>query len=187
MEKQLAIYVSASPEMDAECELLGQLLAGLSKSVKWIIKRTPGRYERGNPDIRALRTSQFYLILLGMDIMAPIGVELTAARSSDLVIFAYRKISVPASPAAAVFAHEANLAWESYKVPQEFIKHLEKALISQILRRSPGYGLELADLEELAERLREIEKGEQEGGAGERPELKIANGAGRGGIILPRS
>ena len=35
MAKQLALYVSASPEMDAECELLGQLLAGMFHSTGW--------------------------------------------------------------------------------------------------------------------------------------------------------
>jgi hypothetical protein len=187
MEKQLAFYVSASYEMDPECELLGQLLAGLSKSVKWIIKRTPGRYERGNPDLEALRSSQFYLILLGMDIVAPIGVELTAARSADLTIFPYRSLSVLSSPAAAVFARDARLRWESYLTAQEFIERLEKALITQILQGSPGYGLELADLEELAERMQVIEKRGKERSGEERQGSPVAGGAGRGGVILPKS
>ena len=40
MAAELSIYVSASPEMDAECELLGQMLANMARSLRWTIKRS---------------------------------------------------------------------------------------------------------------------------------------------------
>ena len=179
MEKELAIYVSASAEMDAECELLGQLLAEMTKSIRWTIKRTPSPHELANPDLEALRASQFYLILMGSDITAPIGVELQAAKEAKLFTFAFRKMSVAPSPAGAYFIHHVDLEWQPYQTPQEFVRLFERALISQLLEGTPGYGLDVRDLEELAERLRALEEAE-EGQGGER-----RRGAGHGGVILP--
>jgi hypothetical protein len=183
MEKGIAIYISAAAEMDTECELVGQLLASLPKTIPWNIKRTPAPFEPANPDLVALRKSQFYLILLGMDIMAPIGVEWITARSAKLVFFAFRHTGKASSPAAAVFERDANIAWDSYQTPQEFIHKFERALITQLLEGSPGYGLELGDLEALATRLKALQSQESAAGTPDGvPEER--RGAGRGGIIL---
>lgn len=178
MDRELAIYVSASPEMDPECELLGQLLANLPKSIRWSIKRTPAGRENANPDLKALCASQFYLILLGMDIFAPIGVEWRAARDAGLTTFAFRNVSTAPSPAGAYFAHNVGLSWQHYRTPQEFIRHLERELISQLVEGTPGYGLEVADIEDISTRLAALDQGS------EQPDEE-RRGAGGGGVILP--
>jgi len=178
-EKRLAVYVSASPEMEAECELLGQLLADMVKSVKWSIGRTPTHGRNENPDIEGLRASQFYVILLGMDITAPIGVEWRIARQANLTAFAFRKLDRTPSPAAAVFARDSGISWQMYHTPQEFILRFERALIAQLMAGTPGYGLDLADIQELAHRLEACE------GETEKPGGEERRGAGAGGVILP--
>ncbi|NLG49602.1 MAG: hypothetical protein GX552_05770 [Chloroflexi bacterium] len=180
MAKQLAVYVSASPEMDAECELLGQLLAGMFHSTQWTIKRTPAYYERMNPDLDALRGSQFYVILLGMDIMAPMGVEWMVAQEMGLPTFAFHNVEVVASPATSYFMRQSGAQWQSYRSPQEFIHQLERQLIHKLLEGTPGYGVEVSDLEELSARLKALEEQDQAQDRGEE-----RRGAGRGGIILP--
>jgi len=180
MERELAIYVSAAPEMDAECELLGQLLAQLTPAVRWSIKRTPGHHEGGNPDLPALRASPFYLILLGMDIVAPMGVEWMAAQQAHSTVFAYRSAAAIPSPAATTFARNAGVNWTLYTTPLDLQRQFERALIQALVNGTPGYGLELEDIEALAARLKELEK--QSPG----PESEERRGAGRGGIILPR-
>ncbi|MBM3190126.1 MAG: hypothetical protein FJZ90_15570 [Chloroflexi bacterium] len=179
MDRSLALYVSAAPEMDAECERLGQLLADTPRSIRWVIKRTPGPHENANPDLGALAASQFYLILLGTDIVAPVGVELQAARRSGAHVFAYRNVEATPTPAASVFARDVQVAWQGYHSVQEFIQHFERALITQFVEGTPGYGLMLSDLEELSKRLQALEETSPEGAADER------RGAGRGGVILP--
>src|SRR5690554_4831481 len=109
MDKELGIYISAAPEMDAECELVGQLLAGMTQSVRWTIKRTPAPPEGEAPDLERLRASQFYLILLGTDIVAPMGVEHAEARRRELAIFAYRNVELASSPAATYFARNLGI------------------------------------------------------------------------------
>lgn len=179
MDRQLAIYVSAAQEMDHECELLGQLLANMIPSVRWMIKRTPTSHENSNPDLEALSHSQFYLILMGADILAPVGVEWMAARKAGLPVFAYHNASAAPTPAGAVFMRDAGITWEDYKTAQDFIHHLERELITELLRGTPGYGLHLHDIEELSARLKKLEEREQHQEDDER------RGAGGGGVILP--
>ena len=179
IERELSIYISASGEMDAECELVGQRLADVPRAVRWIIKRTPGSYENGNPDLDALVDSDFYLILLGTDITAPIGVEWTVAQETGMTTFAFRNISAVPSPAAAFFIHNAGTDWHRYQTPHEFIWRFERSLISRLIEGTPGYGLSLSDIEELTQRLRATNEAEDAEGGDER------RGAGRGGVILP--
>lgn len=178
MDRVLSLYVSASPEMDAECELLGQILASMPKSMEWVIKRTPGPFEHSNPDMEALSSSQFYVILLGTDITAPIGVELRAALGLGLSVLAYRDTTAVVTPAAAVFARQSSLAWRGYESPQDFGRQFEGALITQLIEGTPGYGLDLSEIGELSARLRALED-DTEG-----PETEDRRGAGRGGVIL---
>ena len=188
MEKRLNLYVSASPEMDAECELLGQLLANITKSTQWTIKRTPGQGEFMNPDFEALRNSQFYVMLLGMDVMAPMGVEWTVAQEVGLSTFAFHNVATVPSPAVTYFMrHTHEVPWEEYRSPQEFIHRLERRLIQRLLEGASGgglfrpIGLDVADVAELTARVKALEGQEETGGAaGEE-----RRGAGRGGIILP--
>ncbi len=180
MATEFAVYISAAPELDPECELLGQRLARLVQSVRWSIKRTPASGEYANPDLEALAQSQFYLILLGRDIVAPMGVEFRAAQSHEIPVFAYRSTQWASTPAASVFAHQSGLAWREYATPQQFVQDFERRLIQRLVEGTPGYGLFVEDLQELARRLREMEKPEEEETASE-----SRRGAGRGGIILP--
>ncbi|MHB0858971.1 MAG: hypothetical protein ACYC5M_15570 [Anaerolineae bacterium] len=184
MDKWLALYVSASPEMDAECELLGQLLAEMPATIRWIIRRTPKPQEVTQPDIEGLRASHFYVILLGMDLMAPVGVEWMAAQAVGLPSFAYHNVSVPPSPATAHFVRNAGIPWQHYETPAEFARHLEKALIERLIQGTPGYGLDLPDIEELSRRLAGLEDKAESSSAGDRRGSEDRRGAGHGGVIL---
>ena len=180
MTVELSLYVSAAAEMDAECELLGQLLAGLPRSARWTIKRTPSAEERVNPALDLLSAATAYVILLGADLVAPMGVEWAAAETAELPRFCYRRRDRTPSPAAMSFARESGAAWQPYATPGEFVAHFERALILELVRGTPGHGLDLRAIEELAERLREIDQEE-------RPESETRRGAGQGGVILPSS
>lgn len=180
--KELGVYISGSNEVDAECELVGRLLAEMTPSVRWVIKRTPRSFEYLNPDLEQLRRSQFYLILLAVDIYAPMGVEWQAAQQEGLTVMAYRHGGVIPSPAAAVFARESGLRWQVYQSPQEFIHLFERDLITCLVEGTPGYGLDLGDIEELSRRLKALDEADR-AAKGESGEER--RGAGRGGVILP--
>lgn len=178
MVTELDLYVSAAAEMDAECELLGQALARMPDTVKWVIKRTPQGMWEGNPDLEYLRHSDFYLLLLGMDVKAPMGVEWRAAQESSLARYAYRKREVAPSPAASVFARRADLPWQYYRTPREFARDFEERLIRRLVAGTPGYGLDLPAVRTLSSRLEELSERQDEA------ETEDRRGAGAGGVIL---
>ncbi|MFH1086503.1 MAG: hypothetical protein V1772_12170 [Chloroflexota bacterium] len=182
MEKELGLYISAAPDVDSECEALGRLLAEMTKGVRWTIKRTPSPPQRLNPDLHHLRRSHFYLILLGQDVVAPMGVELDAARAAQLLLMPFRSRAATPSPAAAHFYHHSNLHWQWYDTPHEFVRQFERRLLAELIAGTPGYGLDLADIEELSVRLKALEGGEPPSA-----EDDPRQGAGRGGVIFPAS
>ncbi|MFP3896084.1 MAG: hypothetical protein ACLFV5_04475 [Anaerolineales bacterium] len=177
MDKELGIYISAAPEADAECELVGQLLAEMPRSVKWTIRRTPRPYEDQHVDVEALRQSQFYLIVLGSDIVAPMGIEWRVARGSNVKTFAFRNVETGFTPAAIFFSRHVGTSWYDYDTPNDFIRAFERALITELIEGTPGYGLDMDDIQILAARLETLEEKEEPAEDGRR-------GAGRGGVIL---
>jgi len=178
MEGELAIYISAAPELDQECELVGQLLAEIPRSRRWRIRRTPAAGEPGNPDLVGLASSQFYLILIASDIYAPVGVEAGRAQREHVPFFAYRKMSAVPSPATSHFVYHCGIEWQPYQAPEEFVRDFELRLIEQLVQGTPGYGLQVSDVEDLVARLAAL----KEPAAYREPEAR--RGAGRGGVIL---
>ncbi len=181
MDRELAIYVSAAAEMDAECELIGQLLADITTTARSVMRRTPRSPEPLTPDVDALLRSDFYVILLAGDLVAPIGVEWSAARTSGLTSLAYRRTGTSPSPALSDFFRSADLTWKAYQTPAEFAFEFERDLVSSLLQETPGHGLHLEDVENLSKRLDRLSQRQADD---EGPDTR--RGAGRGGVILPR-
>ncbi|NLI41745.1 MAG: hypothetical protein GX421_11325 [Caldisericales bacterium] len=178
--RELSLYVSASPEMDPECELLGQVLAQLTPSVRWQIKRTPPAHDKMDPDWAALESADFYVLLVGRDITAPIGVEYVAAREHGIRAFSYRNRAATPSPALSAFVRQLHTDWRLYDTPQAFASDLRKQLVRSLIEGTPGYGLSLQEIERLAAELRAEDEDEHGG-------TEDLRGAGRGGVILPNT
>ena len=175
---ELSLYISAAAEMDAECELIGQLLAGLPRSARWTIKRTPMAGTNELLDLAALINSSIYVILLGADLKAPMGVEWEAAGAAGIRRLAYRCTTRVASPAAGSFAREAGAVWQRYDEPHALLRQFERGLIQTLINGTPGYGLDLQAISELAARLQELDDQPDE------PQTEDRRGAGHGGVIL---
>ena len=124
MAVELVLYVSAAAEMDPECELLGQMLAALPRSARWTIKRTPGSGEPANPDLTALRSATAYVMLLGADLVAPMGVEWTAAENAGVT--ASLSTSRPGGVAGCCVFCANRGPLESYGTAGEFAAHFER-------------------------------------------------------------
>jgi len=80
MASQLRVFVSAGPDLEPEREVIGQAIAKLPVPLGWVIKRTPHGNEPFTPALEEVKTCDFYLLLLGSDIQAPVGWELRAAQ-----------------------------------------------------------------------------------------------------------
>jgi len=176
---ELGLYISAAQEVDAECEGIGQLLAGLLPSVRWTLHRTPTGRGNQNPNLRALHSSDLHLFILGTDIVAPLGVEWREAQHAKTPLFLFRAARRSLSPAASFFIHHSGARWQKYKSPADLVRRFERQLITELIAGTPGYGLSLEEIEALTARLEQIPSEPE-------PDDTDAHGAGQGGVILPK-
>lgn len=182
MRARLRLFVSAGPDMEAEREAIGKALAALPVSLGWVIKRTPRRGEPLAPALEMVEQCDFYVLLMGYDITAPVGVEWMAAQRTQRTVLAFLK-RVPHTPAAQIFIHHTRVKWTSFADAQELGSLLQRSLAIHILERAADYGLsalERKNLSSLVEGTAEEEKGEEAPGVRGRTRGE----AGGGGVIL---
>jgi hypothetical protein len=180
--RRLRIFISAAPDLEVEREAVGKAIASLPVSLGWVINYTPGRGEPLAPAFEAAAASDFYVLLLGMDIRAPVGSELVIARQSGKRILRFLK-DVARTPAARVFVRDIRLEWNHFATAAELGPLLKAALAEQIVEGAQAYGISVLDWERLSAFLAESKSQE----ASERVREEIApdyRGAGKDGVIV---
>jgi hypothetical protein len=139
-------------------------------NVGWVIKRTP--------DVESVAESHLFLLLLGSDIQAPVGLELWWAQRTEKPVLAYCA-DVLRTPAGQVFYQEnAWLGWKHFQdlsvLRRQVLADLDRFLINHAER----YGLTLVEIEVLRGFSAKLGKAEPVAIPGK------ARGAGGGGVIL---
>ncbi len=182
MPAQVRLFVSAGVDQEPARELLGRALAELPVNVGWVIKRTP--------DVDAVAESHLFLLLMGADIWAPVGLELWWARRTEKPILAYRG-ERPCTPAGQVFLQEnADLAWTRCTD----LPALRRAVLADLgrflLAHSDRYGVTVTEVVTLRSLVADLERprppvtalspGMQAIAAG-----KVTGAAGGGVILAP--
>lgn len=179
MAERVRLFVSAGPDLEAEREIIGRAVARLPVSLGWAIKRTPKLSEPLTPVLEAVRDCDFYVLLLGTDIRAPVGWELITARRAQKTILAFLKEETVRTPAARVFIRDAQVSWTPFHSGQELETLIQKALAQRILERAESYAISPAEWETLSAL---VEQEEYKDMADQ--ELREASGAGGGGVII---
>jgi hypothetical protein len=176
---RLRLFVSGSPDLEAEQEAIGRAVAQIpAPSLGWSIGRTP---RQGEPQFVAwdeIATADFYVLLLGSDIRAPVGAELLAARRAGKRVLAYR-MDVRCTQAAEAFARGAALGWVECSTARQLARRIQMALVEAIAAQGPARGLPLVEQEALQGFLERLRRGETEVPPGAKD-----GGAGGGGVIL---
>jgi hypothetical protein len=149
MTSRLKVFVSVGPDLEMEREVVGKAIAELPLSVGWVIKHTPLRGESGEPAMEAVSTCDFYALLVGADITAPMGAELHVARRSGKRIVAFLK-ETSRTPAAYVFVKRLPEEWQRFSEQRELERLFRRSLVDQILERPESLGISVADWEALS-------------------------------------
>lgn len=179
MAERLRLFVSAGPDLEAERDIVGRAVARLPVSLGWTIKRTPKQGEPLAPALEAVRACDFYVLLLGTDIRAPVGLELITAQRTRKTTLAFLKEETARTPAARVFIRDAQVSWVPFHSGQELETSIQKALAQRILERAESYAIspvEWETLSALVEQPSYKETVEQKPGE--------ASGAAGGGVII---
>jgi hypothetical protein len=176
---RLRLFVSAGADLEAEHEAIGRGVAHIPvPSLGWAIGRTPRRRELQFVAWEEIAAADLFVLILGRDIRAPVGVELLAARRADKRVLAYRK-NVRRTQAAAAFARDTVVDWIEYDVPREVARLAQVALVETVLAQGPARRLPPVERDTLRGFLEELRRGKVE-----TPPLGETGGAGGGGVIL---
>jgi len=176
---RLRLFVSAGADLEAEHEAIGRGVAHIPvPSLGWAIGRTPRRREPQFVAWEEIAAADLFLLILGRDIKAPVGVELLAARRAGRQVLAYRK-NVRRTQAAEAFAREAAVDWIEYDVPREVARLAQVALVETVLAQGPARRLPPVERDTLRGFLEGLRRGKVE-----TPPLEETGGAGGGGVIL---
>ena len=173
------VFASSSPDLAAEREALGQAMAELPISVSFEIMHTrPGEGADINEALAFIQQCDLYVIVLGADFAAPMGIEWQRAQDALKPTLAYAKRELH-SPSAQKLLRESGVTWTPFESPQALKAHATQALAQVLLDRGEAFGLHVDDIDGL---LGVLGKGDEE------PSDKSdrREGAGRGGIILGR-
>jgi hypothetical protein len=180
MATQVRLFVSAGPAEDPVRELFGRALAELPVNVGWVIKRTP--------DVDSVPECHLFVVVLGADITAPVGLECWWARRTEKPVLAYAA-AISRTPAGQVFYQDnITLDWTRFTelaaLRREFLQHVSRFLLAHPDR----YGLSIVEVETLRSFVATLEKAPPPSADAQKPqgELSVAKarGAGGGGVIL---
>jgi hypothetical protein len=181
MPRPIRLFVSSSPELQPEREVVGQIVAELPLTLGWQIGHTPQPGEGRSEDLSRTASCDLYVVILGHDFAAPMGAELRQARSAGCALMAYRK-RCTRSPSSQHATRRPNLEWRTFPEPNVLRTLLRRDLLRALLLCASRLGLDMGELERLL-KLAEEEPGLRQGhgtdeaGRGE---------AGRSGVILGR-
>ncbi len=176
MATRVRLFISAGPAEEPAREILGRALAELPVNVGWVIKRTP--------DVDAVPESHLFALILGADIVAPVGLELWWARRTGKPILAYLAEG-GRTPAGQVFYQEnALLDWKRYADLPALRRAFIKDVCRFLLAHTEQYGVTVAEAETLRSLLATQEKPATPAGPATEPTPPRATGAGGGGVIL---
>ena len=182
MRHPIKLYVSAGPDLEAERDVIGQVVAGLPITLGWEIGRTPwpGQEMSGTSVHVTPYNCDFFVFLLGRDITAPAGSEWREAQTVRHPILPLLK-RVPRSPAGLAFQHLGAGLWVPFTGPADVARRVRPWLIRHLLDRQQHFGLLLPEVEALLglgalEPEHVATDSSQSAGAGQ--------GAGGAGVIL---
>ncbi len=183
MATQVRLFVSAGPSEEPVREHLGRALAELPVNVGWIIKRTP--------DVDSVAESHLFVLLLGRDIEAPVGLELWWARRTEKPIVAYTPEGAR-TPACQVFYQDnIYLDWRSYGDMAALRRLFLIDMARFLLAHDERYGVTVTEAEVLRGFITQLEKAAAVTARQPRSESSLAKahgseprGAAGGGVIL---
>jgi hypothetical protein len=159
-----------------EREALGQAVAELPVSAGWEIKHTPHPGQDMQEALSFIQRCDLYLILLGGDFAAPMGLEWERALAARRLPLAYHREGRH-SPSAQNLLRKSNVSWRAFKSAAGFKSKLKQAIAQALLDHSERLGFHLEDVERLL-----IETAAEEKNGDPSPGRR--QGAGQDGIIL---
>jgi hypothetical protein len=196
MSTPIDLYVSSSPDLSVEREVIAQVVAALPLAIGWRIGHTPLPGQLGSGSSATVEECDLYALLLGHDFAAPMGQELRLARALGRAPFGAYRFECTLSPSAQDALRTLDLAWQQFSSTKKLRAMFRRDLLQAVLQQATTLGLALNEIERLMKQARQIEEARAAGaddaeGSTERvdrgaSECVRRSEAGRSGRILGR-
>jgi len=145
--RPVIIYISAAPNLMAEREALARMIAELPVMLAWHIMQTPTEAEP--LDRESLLAADLYFLVMGADILAPVGLELHIAQQANRPVIAFLKQGVAYTPAGEVFVRQARLPWRSFTNTTHLSQLVRRIIAEHLIRYAIQYALTPVELQQL--------------------------------------
>ncbi|MEM7034301.1 MAG: hypothetical protein AAF629_32460 [Chloroflexota bacterium] len=146
--RPITVYISAASDLITEREILARMVAELPVTLAWRIVQTPISLV-DTLDLDAVQQADFHILVIGSDIRAPVGLELSVARYHRRLTHAYLKQGLIRTLAGQSFVKDAALEWQPFQSYTGLRFQVQKALIQHLLRFQLEYDLTLIEVEQL--------------------------------------
>lgn len=178
-DRPIRVFVSATPDLEPEREVIGEALARFPVPLAWEIGRTPHRGEQTPEALDQVLRSDLFLVLLGADASAPVGAELLAAQRAQVPTLALIKDG-PHTPAGRFFRYNSLDEWQPFAGPRALRRLVIDWLARALVRDPIRLGMTVEETAGLLEFLEETKESETEmvSGKGE------PQGAQEGAVIV---
>jgi hypothetical protein len=177
--RALSLFVSSSPRLQVEREVIGRVVAEMPLTHGWEIGHTL-RSEGASMYLEQVVDSDVYVLLLGHDFAAPMGAELSRALLGGQTPLAYRK-RCTYSPSALDAIRGSSVDWQIFATADELHRLFRRDLLRVLVQQATAFGLDLNELQGLlrtAQQQAELPAGRN---------VRESRGeAGDGGVILGR-
>ena len=186
MARRLRLFISATSDLQDERHAISKALAQFPVPLGWLIKRTPDPGDQTPETLAsAIRQSDFFVLLLGADVHAPVGSELLLALNAGITPRAYVK-DVAHTLAARTFRRGMGLDWTRFSASEHVARLLTHDLIREILERATDLEVSAAECRSLSEALKDGEKGRRKSAEAEpvAPTAQHGGMLGAGGVIM---
>lgn len=182
MPRPIHLYVSSSPDLVVEREVIAQVVAALPLAIGWRIGHTPLPGRLGSEGVVTVEECDLYALLLGHDFAAPMGQELRLVRALGRVPFGTYRYACTHSPSAQEAVRTLDLTWHRFSSANEFRAAFRRDLVQAVLDQATTLGLALGEVQRLIKEARQAD--DEEGSAQDLDRRRSE--AGRGGRILGR-
>ena len=192
MPKPIHLYVSSSPDLAVEREVVAQVVATMPLTIGWRIGHTPLPGQLGSESVARVDDCHLYAVILGHDFAAPMGQELRLAVARGRSPFASYRLECTLSPSALDAVRTLDLTWQRFSSSEvgagafpPLRTMFQRDLLRAVLKQATMLRLELDEVQRLLEQAREIEADADQSATGRQLERRRAE-AGRSGRILGR-
>ncbi len=150
MAEQLLVYISAAPQSRAERDLLARLISEVPTSLGWSIQQTPTSPDRA-PDLEAVRRAHLFMLILGSDIQAPMGLEWMAARQTGVPTLLWYHAGKHQTQAAQGFMRMAARfeRWQAFTDTSDLCHQVMRQIVDHLVKRRDAYQLDEAEVQRL--------------------------------------